>query len=209
MSFIKRYFHEIYSVITLLLITASAIFVVPDSIQKLALAFMLLFLLHEWEENNYPGGFFKNLFGDILTIDPVPHGEKLLAARVFVYLMLFLFTLPPYFAHTHAWLILPVTYLGILEGIAHNVAPRVFRLEKKYLPGVVTAVCQFILSAFTLWFLISNHLARPWQYIAGFLIFILGFFMMGRCGMGVNGIDFREVPGKAARNFKKRRGIPG
>jgi hypothetical protein len=77
MKFIKHYNHEIYSVITLLLILFSAIFVIPNFTQKLALAYACIFLLHEWEENCYPGGFFDMMFGEVMHFDPVPAGKKL------------------------------------------------------------------------------------------------------------------------------------
>ncbi|MBR4092178.1 MAG: hypothetical protein IKK28_15215, partial [Mogibacterium sp.] len=57
MKFIKYYSLEIYTFITLLLITLSAIFVIPDITRKIILAYMLIFVLHEWEEGHYPGGF--------------------------------------------------------------------------------------------------------------------------------------------------------
>ena len=56
-KFIKYYSQEIYTVITLLLVTASAIFITPDFTQKVMLVYIFLFLLHEWEEGVYPGGF--------------------------------------------------------------------------------------------------------------------------------------------------------
>jgi len=205
MKFIRHYFHEIYSVIIILFLTLSAIFLVPDVTRQFVLAFTTLYLLHEWEETVYPGGFFNVLFGEIIKLDPVPSGERLLNARVYVYLMLLTFTFVPFFAHRHIWLILPYVYLGFLEGFAHTQFPRIFRLERKVIPGWVTAVCQFVFSTFALCYLILNHLVNPWLYLVGFFIFVFCFFLMGRCGMAANGINFKEVPGKVKANFKARR----
>lgn len=205
MNFIRHYFHEIYSVIIILFLTLSAIFLTPDVTQKFVLAFATLYLLHEWEETVYPGGFFNVLFGEIINLQPVPSGERLLNARVYVYLMLLIFTFVPFFLHQHIWLILPFVYLSFLEGFAHTQFPRIFRLERKVIPGWVTAVCQFILGLYALYYLIVNHLVNPWLYLVGFLIFIGSFFMMGRCGMAANGVNFKEVPGKVKATYRLRR----
>ena len=207
MKFIRHYFHEIYSVIIVLLLTLSAIFMTPDLTQQFVLAFTTLYLLHEWEETVYPGGFFNVLFGELINLEQVPTGERLLNARVYVYLMLMTFTFVPFFAHQHIWLILPYVYLGFLESFAHTQFPRIFRLERKVIPGWVTAVCQFVFSTYALYYLIANHLVKPWLYLAGFIIFICCFFLMGRCGMAANGINFREVPGKVKANLKARRAL--
>jgi len=42
MKYIKYYSQEIYTVITLLLITASAIFITPDFTQKVVLVYIVL-----------------------------------------------------------------------------------------------------------------------------------------------------------------------
>jgi hypothetical protein len=206
MKFIKHYNHEIYTVITLLLLTLSAIFVTPDITQKLALAYAFLFLLHEWEENNYPGGFFDMLFGEVMNFKPMPSKEKIREARIFVYLLLITLTFIPYFAHTYTWLILPLVYLGIIEGlIGHTLSIKVFKMNRKYTPGMVTALCLLALSIFTLWYVIRGNLIMLWQYGVGLLIIIVGLFCMARFGMAVNGIKFSEVPKMIKRNLKELR----
>jgi hypothetical protein len=205
MHFIRYYSHEFYTVITILLITLSAIFLTPDAAQKFALAYAAIFLLHEWEENNYPGGFFDVMLSEVMKFDPVPPEEKLRCARIYVYLLLLCLTLLPFCLHNHIWLILPFVYLGILEGFVHTNAPRIFRLKRKVVPGVVTAVCSFALSVFTLCYLIVNHLVNPWLYLAAVPILLCGLFVMGRFGMAANGIKFSEALARAKNNFKELR----
>ena len=65
MKFIKYYSLEIYTFFSLLLITISAIFVTPDITRQIILAYILLFVLHEWEEGHYPGGFIDMDAGEI------------------------------------------------------------------------------------------------------------------------------------------------
>ncbi len=65
MRYLKYYSHEIFSVMILMLLTFSSVFVIPDITRRIALIYAFLFLLHEWEENNYPGGFFDMLFNEV------------------------------------------------------------------------------------------------------------------------------------------------
>lgn len=202
MRFIRYYSHEIYSVLTILLILASALFVTPDMTQKLALIYAFIFLLHEWEENNYPGGFFKMLFGEIAGIEPVPSGDRLKESRRFVYILLVVFTFTPYFLHTQMWLLLPIVYLGFMEGVSHSIVmPRVI-LKRKYTPGMVTAICQFVLSTGALAYIIQTHSVKAWQYVVAVFIFILGLLFMAVNGMRANGIDPKTMPAQAKRNVQ-------
>jgi hypothetical protein len=183
----------------------SAIFVIPDITQKLTLTYALVFLLHEWEENNYPGGFFDMMFGEIMNLKPVPSGDKLRGARMYVYILLITLTFIPYFFHTQIWLILPIVYLGLIEGFSHTMSIKIFKLNRKYTPGMITAVCQFSLSTFTLYYLIQGNLISLWQYAVGLLILIVGLFLMARFGMAANGIKFSQVPKMIRENFKRVR----
>lgn len=205
MKKIKYYSHEIYSVITMLLITLSAIFVKPDTTQKIILLYAFIFLLHEWEENNYPGGFFDVMFGEVMNIKPVPSGKKLREARIYVYILLITLTFVPYFFHNHLWFILPIVYLGLIEGTAHTMSIIAFKLDRKYTPGMATALVQFILSVCTLYYLISNSLINLWQYLAAIPLLILGLFFMAFNGMKENNINIKTVPEMVKKNFKSRR----
>jgi hypothetical protein len=206
MQFIKYYSHEIYTVITLLLISLSAIFVTPDSAQKLALAYALLFLLHEWEENNYPGSFFKMLFGEIIRLEPVPSGAKLKESRIYLYTMLIVLTFTPYFLHMHIWLLLPIVYLAIFEGFSHSlIMPKVFKLNRNYTPGMVTALIMSVMGIFTLFYIIQGYQIEIWQYIAAFPILIAGLAFMAIGGMRSNGINPREIPKRIKKNIQELR----
>ena len=65
-KFLIKYNLEILSTLMFLFVTASAIFnVTPSITQKMLIAYVFLFTLHEWEENRFPGGFVKIMEGMI------------------------------------------------------------------------------------------------------------------------------------------------
>ena len=199
---VMYYSHEIFSVLVLVLLTASAVFVTPDVPQAVVLVFAFLFLLHEWEENDYPGGFFDMLLREVANIRPVPSGARLRESRVGVYLLLSAFIFPPYFLHEHAWLVLPIVYLGIFEGIAHTLVIHVFRLKRRYTPGMVTALCQITASVAALVVLAGGHLIEGWQYAAAVLILIAGLACMATIGMTHNGLRPTDMPRMMLRNLR-------
>ena len=206
MKFLRYYCHEIYSVITVLLILVSAIFVTPDSTQVLALVYAFLFLLHEWEENNYPGGFFNMLFGEIVGLNLDYSGDTLRESRRFVYILLIVFTFTPYIFHTYTWLILPIVYLGLVEGLSHSIVmPRVLLRDRRYTPGMVTAICQFIFSVGALGFIIYQGDVAVWQYIVSIFTLLLGLMFMAFNGIRSNGVNPKDIPKIAKKNIKALR----
>ena len=56
-KFIKHYALEIYTVIAMILLTVPAFMGELSAIQKFMVIYSVLFVLHEWEEGMYPGGF--------------------------------------------------------------------------------------------------------------------------------------------------------
>ena len=58
-KFIKYYALEIYTVISMLILVIAGILGDLSVIQKFVLVYIFLFILHEWEEGKYPGGFIE------------------------------------------------------------------------------------------------------------------------------------------------------
>ena len=75
-KFIKHYALEIYTVLAMLFIVYTAMLGELSIIQKLVVIDAFLFILHEWEEGHYPGGFLKLITGmvqiDLATKSNVP-----------------------------------------------------------------------------------------------------------------------------------------
>ena len=67
--FIKYYALEIYTVLALSFIVAAAVIGNLSTVQKLVVVDALLFVLHEWEEGHYPGGFIKLISGLVADED--------------------------------------------------------------------------------------------------------------------------------------------
>lgn len=201
MKFIRYYSHEIFSVLVLILLTWSAVFLTPDFAQKIILVYSFLFLLHEWEENNYPGGFFDMLIGEIARISPMPEPRQLRESRIGVYIPLSLFLFPAFFLHKYLWLVLPIVYLGIFEGLAHTLCIPIFKLNRRYTPGMCTALIQFVTSIYTLVLLAKTDIAG-WQWATAVLFFFIGFAIMVNIGMRLNHFKPTEMPKRIIANLK-------
>ncbi len=195
MHFIKYYSEEIYSVITLFFLTLSAIFVTPTYLtQQLALAYALLYLLHEWEENAYPGGFVDMMVGEVMHAGVTVTTEGKKTSRIYVDTLLLIYVLVPYFLPQYLWLILPALYLGLLEGIVHTMSIPLFKLDRRYTPGMVTAITMFIFSVYALVLVIQNGTVEGWQYAVAVLLLLATFMPMQSQVMRANGMKYRELP---------------
>jgi len=201
MRAIKYYSQEIYTVITLLFLTLSAIFITPDAVQKLVLAYAFLFLLHEWEEGVYPGGFVDMMMGEIIHTGFLST-EQQRESRIYIDLLLLVLTFLPFFAHSRPWLVLPCVYLGLLEGFVHTASIKIFKLNRFYTPGMVTAVCQFVFSAVVLVWIIRAQMILPWQYLAAFLLLVCLFVCAQSQVAATNGMKYREMPKMIRANLK-------
>ena len=203
MKFIKYYSLEIYTFFSLLLITLSAIFVTPDITRKIILAYMLLFVFHEWEEGHYPGGFIDMIAGVMLGGTDKVTTEAKKGSRFYTGIYLFALTLIPYFAHTHTWLVLPAAFLGLWEGIIHILGIKIFQCKIPYTPGMVTAECELILSLFVFYYLAHNGLATPLHYLLSFILMVIGFMCMQRCLVHSIGRKYRELPSMMKANIHR------
>ena len=203
MKFIKYYSLEIYTFFSLLLITISAIFVTPDITRQIILAYILLFVLHEWEEGHYPGGFIDMVAGVMLGGADNVTIETKKGSRFFTGIYLFALTLIPYFAHSYTWLVLPAAFLGLWEGIIHIVGIKIFQRKVPYTPGMITAECELILSLFVFYYLAHSGLATPLQYLISFILMVLGFMCMQRSLVHSVGKRYRDLPAMMKANLRR------
>ncbi|WP_165173799.1 HXXEE domain-containing protein [Adlercreutzia sp. ZJ242] len=208
MHFIRYYSEEIYSVITLFFLTLSAIFVTPAHLaQQLALAYALAFLLHEWEENVYPGGFVDMMVGEVMHADVAVTTEGKKTSRIYVDFLILVYVLVPYFLPEHLWLILPALYLGFLEGIVHTASIRIFKLHRRYTPGMLTAMLMFALSAFALALVVQSGAVEGWQYAVGALLLVATFVPIQRQVVRTNGMKYRDLPKMIRANLRRVHGM--
>ena len=197
-KFIKHYALEIYTVISLGLLLAGALMGNLSAIQKFVMVFNLLFILHEWEEGHYPGGFIDLISGMIGKDVPV---ETKRASRIPTGILLIAFTFVPFFWDNCVVFILVTATLGIFEGIVHMMAIRIFRLPKFYSPGMVTAELELLVSVVLIVWLEQNNLASATDYIWGAVIMFACFIAMQRTLVWMVGMKYSELPKRLRKQW--------
>lgn len=200
---LRYYSLEIYTMLILLLITGSAIMVVPDLVQKLALGFALIFMLHEWEEGYYPGGFTDMVIGIVIGEGKTLTEEEERESRPYAAIILMVLSCVPFFLHQYEWLIIPAAFLGIFEGIIHIIVTKSFGKGKLYTAGLFTAECELILGIITIYIMCSGGLVKPIYYLYGFLLFLACFMWMQSQNVKLRGMRYRDFPKMARENVKK------
>lgn len=199
-KFIKHYALEIYTVISLGLLLAGALMDNLSVIQKFVMVFNLLFILHEWEEGHYPGGFIDLISGMIGKDVPV---ETKRASRIPTGILLIAFTFVPFFWDNCVIFILVTATLGIFEGIVHMMGIRIFRLPMFYSPGMVTAELELLVSVALIVWLEQNNLASVTDYVLGFVIMFVCFVIMQKTITMMVGIKYSEVPKRIRAQWSK------
>ena len=200
-KFMKNYALEIYTLIAMLLITLVAMFIDDLTvIQQFAVWTSFLCVLHEWEENRYPGGFLelfqKNMLGCELD-EEAKRGSRLATAG-FIYVI----TIVPFFFGDRI-LMFPVAMASfcIFEGIIHVVGIKIMQLHKPYSPGLVTAEMELITGVCLIVYLAVNHLGAWYDYTFGPFVFIACFICMQRALLAIIGLTYKDVLANARRRL--------
>ena len=169
-------------------------------LQKFVLVYIFLFVMHEWEEMHYPGGFadlIANMIGVKLNVDM----KKM--SRIPTSILLLTFTLTPLILHRYPLAILPLTFLGLFEGIVHILAIRLFKCPKFYSPGLVTAEMQAIVSITLFAYLIKEHLVTCTDFIIGLLIMVACFVIMQKTLTVMIGYKYSDLPKMVKMQWNK------
>ena len=201
-KFIKRYALEIYTVISLGLLLAGALMDELSVIQKFVMVFNLLFMLHEWEEMHYPGGFINLISG---LIGKEVSAEQKLASRIPTSILLIAFTFIPFFWDDCVICILVTATLGIFEGFVHLMAIRLFRLPKFYSPGLITAELELLVSIALIIWLEQNALVSATDYILGVVIMFACFVIMQKSLTMMVGVKYSELPLRLRKQWAKKK----
>ena len=190
-KFIRRYALEIYTVLAMLFMVVTSFMIVLSTIRLFVVVFNFLFILHEWEEGAYPGGFVDlisslievDLTDDLRRASRIPTGVFLVA----VTLLPFIFDSIPLFAVT-------IAVFGCFEGFVHVMGIKIFGLKKKYTPGMVTALMEAVVGIGLICYLAVNHLAAWYDYVGGILLFFISFASMQKTLTLMVGIRYRDMP---------------
>ena len=201
-KFIRRYALEIYTVLAMLFMVVTSFMIVLSTIRLFVVVFNFLFILHEWEEGAYPGGFVDlisslievDLTDDLRRASRIPTGVFLVA----VTLLPFIFDSIPLFAVT-------IAVFGCFEGFVHVMGIKIFGLKKKYTPGMVTALMEAVVGIGLICYLAVNHLAAWYDYVGGILLFFICFASMQKTLTLMVGIRYRDMPKLIKKQIKRMR----
>ena len=189
----KHYALEIYTVISMLLITLVAMFMDNLTvIQQAAVWVAFLCILHEWEEGRYPGGFLDLIQKNILQMEidnEIKRGSRLITA-VFI----FAITIVPFFFGDRIPMFpVAMATFCIFEGCVHVVGIKIFKQDKPYTPGLVTAEIELVSGIALIVYLAVNHLGAWYDYTFGPVVFIFCFAMMQRSLMAMIGLRYKDM----------------
>ena len=182
-----RYNLEIFTGILLVFCVVTLILWKDTSlVRKLAAGYMLLYVMHEWEEGRLPGGFYDLFF---CRIGAEVKGNRY-AMHVPAAVMIIIFTLLPWFFDSVYLLLIPPIGLSLFEGFIHTFGIKLMKMKKPYTPGMVTAWMMF---AFAIY---SIHVLPPLgakSWLIGIGLLLIEFISMQRTFIHLAGYSYREL----------------
>lgn len=200
MKFIKHYSLEIYTVISIALIVVAALIGNLSFLQKTIVIDTFLFILHEWEEGHYPGGFVDMISGLIRKdVDIETKRSSRLPAGIFLIIL----TVIPFILYKVPMIIMVLATFGIMEGVVHTVGIRLFNTKKFYTPGMITAWLEAAVSVIMIIYLAVNQLGQWYDYVFGPLILIALFACLQKTMTLMVGINYSDMPGYIKAQWKK------
>ncbi|MBO7470590.1 MAG: hypothetical protein J6T78_01880 [Bacteroidaceae bacterium] len=200
-KFIKFYALEIYTVLAMLFIVCTAMMGELSVIQKLVVIDAFLFILHEWEEGHYPGGFI-NLIAGMTQINPSDEIKR--ASRIPAGILLLLLSIVPFICHDVPMITMVVATFGIIEGFVHTMGIRLFRMKHFYTPGAATAWLELVVSILLISYLVINNLGHWYDYVFGPIIMFICFGMLQKTMTLMVGINYSDMPKMVKRQWNKK-----
>ena len=186
-KFIKHYALEIYTVLAMLFMVITSMMDGLSAVQRFVVVFNFLFILHEWEEGD------KELTDDLRRASRIPTSIFLISI-----------TLVPFIFDDTTMFAVSIATFGIFEGLVHTLGIKLFRLKRKYTPGMATAWVEAAAGISLLWYLASNHLALWYDYLLGIIIFFAAFVTMQKSFTMMVGIRYRDMPRMLKKQLQNR-----
>lgn len=200
-KFIKHYALEIYTVLAMIFIVYTSMLGELSLIQKLIVIDAFLFILHEWEEGHYPGGFI-NLVTSLIGIEVSEETKR--ASRIPAGILLLLLSIVPFVYHNVPLITMAVATFGIIEGFVHTIGIRLFRMKQFYTPGMATAWLELIISGIMTAYLVINNLGQWYDYVFGPIVMFLCFGTLQKTMTLMVGINYSDMPKMIKRQWKKK-----
>ena len=189
--FLIKYNLEILTTLMFTFVTMVAIFnTAPSLTQKMLVAYVFLFTLHEWEENRFPGGFVNIMEGMI--------GKKFSEdakelSHIPVIILLLLIHIIPYFLDSVVFLTLIPVFLGVFEGLVHTMGVKLSKAKKFYTPGMITAYMMLAVSVFNIYYLTANKMITGKDGLLGIACMFVSFAVMQNRVLAINGISYKDM----------------
>ena len=189
--FLIKYNLEILTTLMFAFVSIVAIFNnTPSITQKMLVADVFLFTLHEWEENRFPGGFVKIMEGMI--------GKKFSddakeLSHIPVIILLLLIHIVPYIFDSVVFLSLVPVFLGVFEGFVHTMGVKLSKAKKFYTPGMGTAYMMLGVSIFNICYLAVNKMITGTDVLLGFVCMFVSFAIMQNRVLAINGISYKDM----------------
>ncbi len=194
-------------VLTFILVTfivcATALSPALSTVQRYMIGFMWLFVLHEWEEGRYPGGFVDLMASNMLKMDVSEQTANL--SRIPTMALILGFTIVPFFFDGIWVLVLLPVYLGVFEGLVHVLGIKIFQLARPYTPGMVTALAELVLAAACLVYLATSCSVAWWEYLLAAVLYFACFAFMQSRVTKLVGIRYRDFPALMRARIKEMR----
>ena len=193
-KFVKHYALEIYTVIAMFLIVLVALFMPELTVIQSFVVFMsFIFILHEWEEGRYPGGFLDLI---MQLIQRKVEDETVRASRLVTAVLIYVLTIVPFFwGDAIPMFAVAVATFCIFEGFIHIFGIRIFRLKRFYTPGMVTAEIEAVTGIALIVYLAVNYIGAWYDYLCGPFVFLACFACMQRTLMSmVGGLHYSDMP---------------
>lgn len=200
-KFIKHYALEIYTVLAMAFIVYTAMLGELSFIRKLVVVDAFLFVLHEWEEAHYPGGFV-NMVAGLIGVEV--NDETKRASRIPAGILLLMLSIIPFVFDDVPLVTMAIATFGIIEGFVHTIGIRLFHTKRFYTPGMATAWLELVVSGLMIAYLVTNHLGQWYDYLIGPIIMFLFFGALQKTMTLMVGINYSDVPKMIRRQWNNK-----
>jgi len=190
---LQKYSLETFSFIVLIILMIRFLFYPELSVEhRILSAFMILAILHEFEEKRTPGGFFE-LMAKKFGVSPEQQQSEKAGLCVIIYLSVILIAASLY---PKPVLIMVLVCLGLFEALIHTAGIWIHKLKKPYSPGLVTAWIMAAVSVYTIRYLAATYNIGVTTYVLGLILFILSFIALASSVWRSFGIGISDIPKK-------------
>lgn len=143
--------------------------------QKCAAMVAVVAVLHEWEEQRFPGGFYEMIAGRIGIKATSEQMHKMLAVPD---IMIFVLTGLAFIVRDVPLFACAAILFGIVEGIVHLAGIKLAHTKKPYTPGMATAEIWACTSIVSIVLIAQSGMAGALDWVLGAVWMIVCFLAM-------------------------------